>query len=505
MEQHDVKGPEAEEEPHGSDHDAAGNGEEGPHSRPIIPDIVEEISAQLCTPRFLRTLTPSQLPSRAVSDSSLSPRDRSFDLSRPKEPTTPPPSGLTPNYHARHQHFAAISAWRALAAMAADRGFVTWDHGHSDLVLAVDFNYYGSRMVTASSDQRLKVWDRKDDVWNIVDSWRAHDAEIVDVKWNGPFVGEVIGSVGEDGRFRLWMEDVTEIPNAGRRFRNIFELRSDTRVPYMSLDFKNILNETYLALVTRDGYLSVYEPVDFDNLAEWHVMSQKYLCPTPPRQEETGFKVCFHHERLPCWTAVQAGLDRKSLSLAVAAMDVVKIFRTDKDRRFYIAAELTGARNIIRDVSWANGSMRGFDIVASASKDGTVRIYELHPAADVKLGQTGTGDATTPSLAADALAQATARRSAPNPSGIGAGLAVFNPTREAAARQSDAQAGRVLQVPRLVAELAGGQGAVWRVEFAHSGDVLFSAGDDGAVRSWKKALTGEWLEYAQVDLGSDGA
>lgn len=67
---------------------------------------------------------------------------------------------------------------------AADRVFQTFHHGHHDLVLAVDFNFYGDRMVTASSDQRLKVWDRKgghDGEWVSCDIWKAHEAEIVDV------------------------------------------------------------------------------------------------------------------------------------------------------------------------------------------------------------------------------------------------------------------------------------------------------------------------------------
>lgn len=60
--------------------------------------------------------------------------------------------------------------------------FSTFQHGHQDLVLAVDFNLYGDRMVTASSDHRLKVWDKKDENWILTDTWRAHDAEIVDVR-----------------------------------------------------------------------------------------------------------------------------------------------------------------------------------------------------------------------------------------------------------------------------------------------------------------------------------
>jgi nucleoporin SEH1 len=29
---------------------------------------------------------------------------------------------------------------------------------------------------------------------------------------------------------------------------------------------------------------------------------------------------------------------------------------------------------------------------------------------------------------------------------------------------------------------------------------LISSGDDGAVRFWKKAISGEWLEFAETDM-----
>ena len=65
--------------------------------------------------------------------------------------------------------------------MATSNSFHHFSHGHHDLVLAVDYNFYGTRMVTASSDHRLKVWDRKDDGWTVTDVWKAHDAEVTDV------------------------------------------------------------------------------------------------------------------------------------------------------------------------------------------------------------------------------------------------------------------------------------------------------------------------------------
>jgi hypothetical protein len=61
-------------------------------------------------------------------------------------------------------------------------GFADFDAGHRDMVSVTKFNFYGNRIVTASSDHRMKVWDLKDNQWQLTDTWRAHDAEIRDVR-----------------------------------------------------------------------------------------------------------------------------------------------------------------------------------------------------------------------------------------------------------------------------------------------------------------------------------
>jgi len=68
--------------------------------------------------------------------------------------------------------------------METDEPFQTFHHGHQDLVLAAAYDFYGKRLVTASADHKLKVWDKKGDDWRMVDSWKAHDAEITDVGTN---------------------------------------------------------------------------------------------------------------------------------------------------------------------------------------------------------------------------------------------------------------------------------------------------------------------------------
>lgn len=181
-----------------------------------IQGALDAVSRRLCRPPFLRDLTPSRLPSQAASDASLSPKDpnskrTSQAIEGTLEGSLRSPlqvsfsrlgdrseldltTALTATLNAdgsvsriapeitEKLNSSFLQAYKALSKMATDRGFQAFSHGHNDLVLAVDFNYYGTRMVTASSDHRLKVWDRKDESWSLIDTWRGHDAEIVDVR-----------------------------------------------------------------------------------------------------------------------------------------------------------------------------------------------------------------------------------------------------------------------------------------------------------------------------------
>lgn len=283
-------------------------------------------------------------------------------------------------------------------------------------------------------------------------------------------MGEVIGSIGEDGRCKLWQEDATEVPLSGNRFKLIANLVSTGYAPFMSLDFKNIMQETWLALITRDGRLTVYEPSDQSSLNEWTILAERSVSEDnpPDRQDEVGFKVVFHKEKLPCWTAIMAGLDRKSLSLAVAAMKDVLIFRTDKAKRFFQVAKLEGSRQIIRDLAWANGSMRGYDILATASKDGAIRIYEISTPSSGKGAAPGSSSGTA------AFPATESPRTDPRqnvPSGIGAGLAGAT-TGSDTQRENGQHPGRITQLVKLTDELTNHHGAVWRVAFSQMGEHL---------------------------------
>ncbi|KAJ5172714.1 hypothetical protein N7492_005307 [Penicillium capsulatum] len=372
-------------------------------------------------------------------------------------------------------------------------GFTDFDAGHRDLVSVTKFNFYGNRIVTASSDHRMKVWDLKDGQWQLTDTWRAHDAEIRDATWNGPFTGQHIGTVGEDMKFKIWQEDVTQPPNSGRRFRAIFRMTAPQRHPFVSLDFRNIDLESWLAVITRDGYLMVMEPVSPDSLADWQTLDQFRVCSTPERGEETSFKVQFHHDPTDITHSILPDSERKSLSLVVAAMDTVKVYRTDANRRFYHAIELSGHGGLVRDISWANGSVRGYDLIASGGKDGLVRIFEVYTT------PTNNGSQLPNSHKAERRQQNSLSDRATSQSGIGSALASRAPSVSNRQASGDSQFRHSF---KQVACIDSNHLDVWQVEFSFAGDSLISSGDDGTVRFWKKSLSGEWLEFAETDIAS---
>lgn len=318
------------------------------------------------------------------------------------------------------------------------------------------------------------------------------------MKWNGPYTGTLFGSVGTDGFCNLWLESQTSDIQSGHRYKQIHRIPTKSSRPWQSLDFKSHGLETYLALTSFDGSLSIFEPRDHGDLTddwlEWSPSSDFHVLePVPPPSVETGFHVAWCPERVPCFTAVEAGLDKKSMGLVVAAMELARVFRTDKERRLYLAAELTGAQDIVRSVAWSRGSMRGFDVLAAGSKDGIVRLYELHTPHHKRPARTSIDNGVgTPAQQRLKVAR----------SGIGAGLAEMSraaqPVAEAEEYAHDPS--HVVHEVRLVAELRGHLGAVWHVNFSFTGEFLMSTGDDGSVRTWKRDLDGVWNEYAEIEI-----
>jgi len=59
-----------------------------------------------------------------------------------------------------------------------------FDPGHADRVTVLHLNFTSTRILTASADHRIKVWERdlESGEQALIDTWTAHDADIRDVR-----------------------------------------------------------------------------------------------------------------------------------------------------------------------------------------------------------------------------------------------------------------------------------------------------------------------------------
>lgn len=396
-----------------------------------------------------------------------------------------------------------------------------FEAGHEDRVTVLHVNYDGSRILTASIDHRVKVWnvDKKTGERVLVDTFTAHDADIRDAKFIHPTVGSYIGTVAADLKFFLWAEDVTQAFNSGRRFKPIASIPSTPRVPFTSLDFRTVDNiYTYLALIDRQGLLSIYEPSSPDDLKDWTLLDQFHVCfPVPNRGDETSFKVRWDRNETPLPYTNSLSDDDKQLGLIVSSVNDVKIYHsaTDTDQpsnihnessashriTFHEAFRLPTHPSLVRDVAWSSFNIRGVERIASACKDGAVRVFELALVPSQSFDLPGTDPTASISSNSRNIRNRRPQESSLTHAITGRPNTSSNPSSGKLPREYNFPfAYQIQHVSTLPAH-----GDAWSVSWDGQGQVLMSGGSDGVTKLWRKSVQGgQWMLFADqaVELTS---
>jgi nucleoporin SEH1 len=141
-------------------------------------------------------------------------------------------------------------------------------------------------------------------------------------------------------------------------------------------------------------------------------------------------------------------------------MDTVKIYRTDANRHFYHAIELNAHGGLVRDISWARGSVRGYDLIASGGKDGMIHIFEVYTIA------ANQGSRPASSRKAERRQQQSSTRTT-SQSGIGTALANRTPS-SASSRQATGDS-QFRHSFKHVASLDSKHLDIWQVDFSFAG------------------------------------
>ena len=209
-----------------------------------------------------------------------------------------------------------------------------------------------------------------------------------------------------------------------------------------------------LAAVAADGVLRMYEALEPSNLTQWTLMDDfPVLERRPARDVESSFALTWCTSRFA------------SPTIAVGAMDHVRLYSQDGAGKWR-AGQVIPHGGLVRDVCWAPAVGRTYHLLATACKDGHVRVYKLRE--DERRQEEGGG---LDDVVDDDLA----------------GAAGWS--------------------HELVADLTDHNAQVWRVSFNATGTVLSSAGDDAKVRLWKSSLSGEFrcVSVCSLQQGSAGS
>ncbi|CAG8570258.1 6936_t:CDS:2 [Paraglomus occultum] len=246
----------------------------------------------------------------------------------------------------------------------------SFDAGHEDLIHDVAYDFYGKRLVTCSSDQRLKVREFVEEtgVWEDVATWKAHDGSILRVAWAHPEYGQVIASCSFDRTVRIWEEQEYEPKNSDNRFGMRARL-PESKSAVQDIEFAPNALGLKLAAVAADGSIRIYEAMEVTNLKKWTLLEEFNVSGSIHMKEAEG-NYCISW----CPSRFHASM------IAVGCGKEARIYKQNAINNWAAIITLYGHKDTIHDISWAPAMGRSYQLIATASKDHFVRIYKLTPA-----------------------------------------------------------------------------------------------------------------------------
>ncbi|KAG7822934.1 hypothetical protein KL909_003537 [Ogataea angusta] len=239
---------------------------------------------------------------------------------------------------------------------------------HEDLVLDVQYDYYGRQLATCSADQHLKVFDldAESSSWILNDSWKAHDSTIVKVDFANPEFGHLLLSISYDRTLKIWEERFEEPAGSGRRWRRLCTI-ADSHGPLYDACFMPSHLGLGVGTIGSDGKLRIYCSLDPANLKSWTLVHEiDVLNSSVASHLQSDFSLSWCPSRF------------SGEKLVVSALDQAYIYYKDEaDNKFHQGVVLPEHNGLIRSVSWAPSMGRSYHLIATACKDGFMRIFKL--------------------------------------------------------------------------------------------------------------------------------
>jgi len=232
----------------------------------------------------------------------------------------------------------------------------------------VAYDFYGKRLATCSSDRKIKIWKRKKGEWKLTAEWVAHKGSIWKLDWAHPKYGQIIASCSFDRTVCLW-EEVDEDDKEESTSKKVWQRRAtlvDSRDSVTDIKFAPHFASLKLATCSVDGFVRIYEPNDVINLSHW-TLTEEF------ESHKAGSNCRLSWNSYPL----------NALQMVVAADTETKVWSRDENSgKWRVLYFLSGHTREVTDVTWSPNVGRTFHLIATASKDGTIRIWNFPSASN---------------------------------------------------------------------------------------------------------------------------
>lgn len=338
--------------------------------------------------------------------------------------------------------------------------FVT---GHEDLVHDIKYDYYGRQLATCSSDLMIKIFtlSTSTNEWELSDTFKAHDSNIVSLDWCAPEFGRLIISGSYDGLVKVWEEtgsgkSINSDSNQHKGNWQLMTKLSDSRSPVFNCKFAPSFLGLKIGVLGHDSQLRIYCCSDPSNVSSWelkelvNMIPEGFSQPVAHLQSDYCLDWCkskFLEETIVC-----------------SCLDLLTFMQRNptNNNKLEKVLDLYDHNGLIREVAWAPSMGRSYELIATACQDGFVRIFKI----------TGIGSNGSDEHAANSPVEA---------------IESENKMQKAYQRYNSPD----FKV-ELISKNDDHKGEVWSVAWNLTGTVLSSAGDDGKIRLWKQTYMDEF-------------